>query len=83
VHWVGVRAALEVVERRERGRADRVNGVARAEFDQVHRYASYRTEVDTAVLDPPAAARAIFAARRCDGDMSPATEPSSIAPRAP
>jgi chloramphenicol 3-O-phosphotransferase len=39
------------VERHERGRADHVNGTARAEYDQVHRYATYRTEVDTAVLD--------------------------------
>ena len=80
VHWVGVRAALEVVERRERGRPDRVNGTARAEYDQVHRYASYRTEVDTAVLDPPAAARAILAARRSDGGPSWETEPPSITP---
>ena len=63
VHWVAVRAPLEVVEQRERGRADRFNGTARAEYDQVHRYASYRTEIDTAELDPPAAARAILAAR--------------------
>jgi len=64
VHWVGVRAALEVVEQRERERPDRFNGTARAEFDQVHRYASYRTEVDTGVLDPSAAARAVVLARR-------------------
>ena len=63
VQWVGVRAELDFIEQRERGRADRVNGLARAEYDQVHRYATYGTEVDTAVLDPPAAARAILAAR--------------------
>lgn len=67
LHWVGVRATLEVVEARERGRADRLNGIARAEYDQVHRYASYDTEVDTAALDAAAAARAIVAARRSDG----------------
>jgi len=80
VHWVGVRAALEVVEARERGRTDRVNGIARAEYDQVHRYANYRTEVDTAVLDPAAAARAIFAARRSDRSRSRAPQRPSITP---
>jgi chloramphenicol 3-O phosphotransferase len=63
VHWVAVRAPLEVVERRERDRADRVDGTAPAEYDQVHRFASYRTEVDTGLMDPSAAARAIVAAR--------------------
>jgi len=63
VHWVAVRAPLEVVEQRERARADRFDGTARAEYDQVHRYASYSSEVDTAALDPTAAARAILAAR--------------------
>jgi len=70
VHWVGVRAALDVVERRERDRTDRFNGTARAEYDQVHRYAIYRTEVDTGVLDPPAAARVVVEAHRRDGDRS-------------
>ena len=59
VQWVGVRAALDVVEHRDAYRADRVNGVARAEYDLVHRYATYGTEVDTAVLSPTAAATAI------------------------
>ena len=34
-------AALAVVEQRERQRDDRFDGLARSEYDIVHRYASY------------------------------------------
>ena len=67
MHWVGVMAALEVVEERERGREDRFDGLARAEYDVVHRHATYRTEVDTAMLSPTAAAIAILTADRSAG----------------
>ena len=60
-------AALEVVEERERARDDRFNGLARAEYDLVHRHATYRTEVDTAMLSPTAAATAILTAERSTG----------------
>lgn len=62
VHWVGIEIGLEPLEARERVRGDRVIGLARSQFDLVHRHAIYDTMVDTASLDPDAAADVILAA---------------------
>lgn len=61
-YWVRVDLALELVEARERDRGDRVIGMARAQFDVVHKYATYDLVVDTATMDPEAAAAAVLAA---------------------
>ena len=63
VRWVGVVASLDVVEGRERQRPDRIDGLARSEYDLVHRHATYDVTVDTAILDPTQAAIAILDAR--------------------
>ena len=63
VRWIGVMASLEVVEQRERQREDRMGGLARSEFDIVHRHATYDVTVDTASLDPTQAASAIIETR--------------------
>ena len=47
---VGVHCPLEEVERRERGRGDRIPGTARSQFDVVHAHGPYDVEVDTSVL---------------------------------
>ena len=60
--WVRVDLALEVVEERERARGDRQVGMARSQFDVVHRFPTYDVQVDTGVLDPEAAADAVYAA---------------------
>jgi chloramphenicol 3-O phosphotransferase len=49
---VGVKAPLDVLERRERERGDRMIGLARWQFDRVHRDFAYDLEVDTAVASP-------------------------------
>ena len=63
VLWVAVIPDLDVVEQRERDRSDRMVGLARSQHDVVHRHAVYDVRVDTAVMDPAAAAAAILAAR--------------------
>jgi chloramphenicol 3-O phosphotransferase len=50
VVFVGVRCPFEELERRERGRGDRREGMARLQFDQVHSRAIYDVNVDTSVL---------------------------------
>ncbi len=60
--WVRVDLALDLVEARERVRGDRVIGMARAQYDVVHKYATYDLVVDTATMDPDAAAAAVLAA---------------------
>jgi chloramphenicol 3-O phosphotransferase len=62
VLWVAVTSDLDVVERRERDRSDRMIGLARSQYNVVHRHAAYDIRVDTAVMDPAAAAAAILAA---------------------
>jgi chloramphenicol 3-O phosphotransferase len=56
VLWVGVRCAVEVAEARERGRGDRVVGMARAQATAVHDGIDYDLEVDTSALTPADAA---------------------------
>jgi chloramphenicol 3-O phosphotransferase len=52
VFFVGVRCPLEVLEQRERGRGDRLIGLARVQFERVHAHASYDLEVDTSLASP-------------------------------
>jgi chloramphenicol 3-O phosphotransferase len=62
VLWVRLRIDLDVLEARELARPDRVVGMARWQYDLVHRFAAYDLTVDTGVLDPDAAADAVMAA---------------------
>jgi chloramphenicol 3-O phosphotransferase len=49
---VGVFAPLDVVETREQDRGDRVTGLARAQFDLVHRNIHYDLMIDTSMASP-------------------------------
>ena len=44
---------------RERSRGDRVVGLARWQYDRVHRGMTYDLEIDTSAADPPACATII------------------------
>jgi chloramphenicol 3-O phosphotransferase len=59
---VGLRAPLEVIERRERQRGDRDLGLARWQYDKVHAGMAYDLELDTAVATPNEIAAAIKSA---------------------
>ena len=59
VSWVAVRASLDVLEAREAARGDRLIGLARHQFDRVHRGIVYDLEVDTSRATPEACARLI------------------------
>jgi chloramphenicol 3-O phosphotransferase len=59
---VWVDCALDVVETREHERGDRLVGLARSQYDVVHRHPRYDARVDTATTGPEAAAAAILAA---------------------
>ena len=50
--YVGVLAPLEVLEARERQRGDRLIGLARWQYDRVHRGKKYDLEVDSGSLGP-------------------------------
>jgi len=63
-HWVRVQIALDVLEARERSRADRLPGHARAQYEDSYRWPAYDAEVDTGVLEPDAAAAAVLAGWR-------------------
>ena len=52
VHLVGLLAPLDVLEARERQRGDRVIGLARWQFDRVHRDRDYDLEIDTTTSLP-------------------------------
>lgn len=52
VSWVGVFASLEVLEARERQRGDRMIGLARWQYDRVHRGIRYDLEIDTTIATP-------------------------------
>jgi len=56
---VGLFAPLDVLERRERERGDRMAGLARWQFDRVHRGVTYDLEIDTAEMTPEAVAQTI------------------------
>lgn len=56
---VGVFAPLDVLEARERDRGDRLIGLARWQYDRVHRGKRYDLEVDTSRATPAACAKLI------------------------
>ena len=56
VLWVQVTCDLAVVEARERGRADRMLGLARSQHDIVHRFPAYAAHADTGAPGPEAVA---------------------------
>jgi len=58
-YTVGVFAPLDVLETRERLRGDRLIGLARWQFDRVHKDIFYDLEVDTSIATPIACARRI------------------------
>jgi len=58
-HTVGVFAPLDILEAREKARGDRAIGLARGQFDVVHRGRSYAFTVDTAAASADDCARAI------------------------
>ena len=60
--WVRVDCPIEVCERREHARADRLPGLARSQADVVHRYPPYRFGVDTSSARPAELAAAVIAA---------------------
>jgi chloramphenicol 3-O phosphotransferase len=59
LHLVGVMAPLEVLEEREAARADRLPGLARWQYERVHKGTDYDLEVDTSRLTPLECARRI------------------------
>ena len=60
VIWICVDIALEALEARERGRGDRMIGLARSQYDLVHRFPDYGLRVDTDLLDADTAADAVL-----------------------
>ena len=52
VFLVGVFAPLDILEARERRRGDRLIGLARWQFDRVHKDMEYDLEVDTSSASP-------------------------------
>ena len=58
---VGVMASLDVLERRERDRGDRMIGLARWQYDRVHRGIDYDFTVDTSAVTARQCAEAIAA----------------------
>jgi chloramphenicol 3-O phosphotransferase len=62
VRLVGLFAPLAVLERREEERGDRVLGLARWQYDRVHRGVTYDLEIDTTAATPTEVAQAICGA---------------------
>jgi chloramphenicol 3-O phosphotransferase len=60
--WVRVDCPIEVCERRERARPDRLPGLARSQATFVHRYPPYDYAVDTSTALPAELAQAVIAA---------------------
>lgn len=58
-HVVGLHAPLDILEARERARGDRLIGLARWQYDRVHRGKSYDLELDTSKTTPMECAEAI------------------------
>jgi chloramphenicol 3-O phosphotransferase len=58
-HVVGLQAPLAVLEARERERGDRQAGLARWQYDRVHRNKRYDLELDTSTATPMECAVAI------------------------
>jgi chloramphenicol 3-O phosphotransferase len=59
LHLVGVFAPLDVLEARERARGDRLIGLARGQYDRVHRGKTYDLEIDTSTATPAECAERI------------------------
>ncbi|HEY4041156.1 MAG TPA: AAA family ATPase [Rhodopila sp.] len=59
VRLVGLFASLDVLEQRERARGDREIGLARWQFERVHRDRSYDLAIDTTNSTPSAVAEEI------------------------
>ena len=59
LRFVGLFAPLEIIEAREQERGDREIGLARWQYDRVHRNMKYDLEVDAAANGPSARARLI------------------------
>ena len=59
LRFVGLFAPLEVLEARERARGDRAIGLARWQYDLVHRGIAYDLEIDTTTATPAEGARMI------------------------
>jgi chloramphenicol 3-O phosphotransferase len=59
VWLVGIFAPLDVLEARERGRGDRMIGLARWQYDRVHRDMKYDLEIDTSGAPPSECAHLI------------------------
>ena len=60
VFFVGVHCPLDELERREKQRKERMKGMARLQFNQVHTIANYDVEVDTSQLNPQECAEIIL-----------------------
>ena len=60
VFFVGVHCPLAELERREKQRKERKEGMAKLQFDQVHTVAIYDVEVDTSILSPQECAQTIM-----------------------
>ena len=52
LHAIGVLAPLDVLEQRERDRGDRRAGLARWQYDRVHRGKRYDLEIDAGNATP-------------------------------
>jgi chloramphenicol 3-O phosphotransferase len=59
LHLVGVFAPLDVLEARERQRGDRMIGLARWQYDRVHKDMTYDLALDTSTATPAECARLI------------------------
>ena len=59
LYFVGLHAPLDVLERRERDRGDRLEGLARWQRDRVHKGIRYDFEIDTSENSPDECALAI------------------------
>ena len=59
LYLIGLVAPLDVVEARERARGNREIGLARGQYDLVHRGIAYDLEVNTSTATPAECARII------------------------
>jgi chloramphenicol 3-O phosphotransferase len=72
VRFVGLLAPLHVLEARELARGDRDIGLARWQYDRVHRNVTYDLEIDTAVSTPLQSAEMILNAFGLEAAADPA-----------
>lgn len=62
IQFVALHAPLEILEKRERDRGDRVIGLARWQYERVHRGIEYDFEIDTSASDASTIAKLIASA---------------------